>query len=516
MHVTAPSSGKLPGGASLSFLALLGGQLVLIYLFQQQLAEVLVTKPEYLYLRVLPGLTWPLCFAWLFAAWRARSRRATALPLGYSLLGALWLVTAVLQPIFRQGLAQGIGVERAGSLAWSAGVALTLIVGVGQLVLAPLAPYLLRWWSRSLCLCLGGAISLVQVALILPWMMANPLLSVSGLIALAFLPVGLPKPFGLSAAWLAVGAGCMAQVVSSTSFPVPELSGSLLPNWEWGFIRSGFDFLWVQPEFLSGAVPMILGSLMRDLVLLRESQSQDSPPRVGVTLLGVGFLNVLGAFIGCGLPLGVLPGFLGFRRLEGGQLYSQAAGLALLALCLLGGFSQLVSLLPLPTLGVLLSGQLLLSASTGLNGMGPNAGTLLAASWLPLFASVGTGSNALSPAAYLTSLVWGGIAVSVRSQQFDAAAWVSLSGSVLASTGLLHGRGFTMEFDEFAGAYLTLAILFRVGHLLRERPAPATPEPPPALDEEILLDNNENLGRLAFDNPGDSRSAEGAGSGTLP
>lgn len=501
-------------------LALLGGQLVLMYLLQLNLAEVLVTKPEYLYLQVLPGLAWPLILAWLFSAWQARrTRGSTALPLGFNLSAGLWLVAAVLHPVFRQGAAQGMSVERAGNLAWSAGVSLTLLVGVAQLLLAPFARRLISAWSTPLCLSLGAAAALVSVGLYLPWLMEHPLISISGLIALvAFVPVGLPKPFGLSAAWLALGAGLLAQLVSSTSFLVPDLPGSLLPNWHWNQVEEGIAFLWVQPEFLSGALPLLLGSLARDLVLLREAQEDTHPVPVGRSLAGLGCLNLLGALLGCGLPLGVLPGFLGYRRLGAGQLYSQAAGLLLLLICLSGAFSHLIAFLPLPTLGVLLAGQLLLSSSLSLNRLHGQAGYLLAASWLPLLAAHSNDRWVVSPVALLVGLIWGGIAAAVRAQHLVAASWVCLAASILSMTGMLHGDSWTPDFDAFAGAYLTLAIVFHFGYLLKlERPAvpPAAPEPLPPTDEEILVDSNESLGRLPFDTRGDTQSAEGAGSGSV-
>lgn len=511
---------RIPGGASLSLLALLGGQLLLIYLLQLSLAEVLVTKPEYLYLQVLPGLAWPLAFAWLFGAWQARrTPGSTALPLGFSLSAALWLVAAVLHPIFRQGVAQGMSAERSGNLAWSAGVALTVMVGVCQILLAPVARRLIAGWSGPLCLSLGAAAALVSIGLYLPWLMENPLVSISGLIALvAFVQVGIPKPFGLSAGWLALGAGCLAQLASSTSFNLPELPGSLLPNWQWNHIKEGMNFLWVQPEFLSGALPLLLGSLARDLVLLREAQEDTHPPSVGQSLFGMGCLNLLGALLGCGLPLGLLPGFLGFRRLGGGQIYSQAAGLLLVLLCLSGAFSQVVGWLPLPTLGVLLAGQLLLAGSHSLNRLGAAPGYLLAASWLPMLAADSNDRWVVSPVALLVGLIWGGIATAVRRQHFVAASWVCIAGSLLSMTGLLHGRGWTLDFDAFSGAYLTLAIVFHVGYLLKaERAQPAqraVDEPPAADDEQILVDSSESLGRMPFDTRADTQSAEGAGSGS--
>ena len=496
------------GGAGLSLLALLGGQLVLIYVVQAQLAETLVSKPEFVYLTVLPGLVWPLALAWLFSAWQARRHAAsspqtgwaTAIPLGYSLASAGMIGLGLLVPIFHQGVAQGHSVENAGSLAWSAAVAVTLLVGLCQVMLAPIAHRLAGALSLPVCLALGGALAGASIVARIPWLLQHPLLVYGGLVPLvAFVLVGLPRPFGLSLGWITLGAGLVAQISSGTTFELPDLSGSLLPNWQIDWIQDGLAYLWLQPEFLSVAVPMLLACLVRDLVLLRECQSQPNPPSVRNTLLGVGLLNILGACLGCGLPLGVLPGYLGYRRWGGGQFYSQGSGLLLAAFGLLGGFGTVFSWLPLPTLGTVLVAQLLISAGISVNQLGAQSGYLLVACWLPFGANLGEGF------ALVVSLIWGGIAVTAHSDRLGKAAWVCLAGSLLASTGMLHRNVWDPDFDPVAGAYLFTAILFRIGYVMRAE-APATSEPPPPLVPELPSDSSESPDKTACDSPVDSPS----------
>lgn len=510
----ASHEGETRAGGGLSKLALLGGQLLLIYLLQGQLAQGLVSKPEFIYLTVLPGLVWPLVVAWLFSAWQARRHPGssaaagwvTAVPLGFNLVAAGWLSSGLLLPVFRQGVAQGIAVENAGNLAWSAAVACTLLVGLLQLILAPLAHRLVASLSLSVCQTLGAALAGTLVLALLPWLQQHPLLSLSGLLPLlAFGLVGLPRPFGLSLGWLLLGAGLCAQLASSTPFELPDLAGMLLPNWRVGWIEGGLQYLWLQPEFLSGAIPLLLVALVRDLVLLRECQSQPNPPSVRSTMLGLGCLNVLGACLGCGLPLGVLPGFVGFRRWGGGQFYSQASGLLLATLGLAGIFGAAFRWIPLPTLGVVLAVQLLVSALASLNRLPHPHGALLLAAWLPFWNSSGE-----SPA-LLVGLVWGGLAVTAQAGRWDQAARVALLGCILAYTGILHHNLWQPDFDPVAGTYLAAAVLMRIRHVMssvppkeRELPPPAGPEPPD--------DSTGSPGTLAFGIPADSRSAEGAGS----
>lgn len=503
-----PSLEKL-GGPGLGFLALFGGQILLIYLVQAQLAEVLMAKPEFLFLRVLPGLVWPLALAWLGSAWLARRRPAgpaTAVPLGFSLGTTQLIVAGLLIPIFRQGMAQGISAESAGGLAWSASVALTLLVGLVQLMIAPFAHRLAGTLSLSLCLALGAALALVSTVNYLPWLQLHPFLVVAGVLPLAaFVLVGLPRPFALPLGWLVLGAGWVAQVASGTGFTLPDLSGSLLPNWEFRWVEQGLGYLWVQPEFLSVAVPLMLALQMRDLLLLRECQSQPNPPSARSTLLGLGLLNVFGASLGCGLPLSVLPGYLGYKRLGAGQFFSQAAGLFLLFLALLGGFGPVCSWLPLPTLGVVFVAQRLLSAGTSVNLLAAPSGFLLVAAWLPFLMFGGDSRSTL------VGLVWGGMAVTLLRGTPNQTAWVCLAGSLLSWSGILHQARWAPDFDPMAGTYLVLAILFRIGHVIRTE-LPKDHAPPEPVAPDLPSDSSDSHGMSAFGIPGDSRSAEGAGS----
>lgn len=484
------------GGAGLCLLSLLGGQLLVIYLLQAQLTQAIFSRPEFLYLQVLPGLVWPLVAAWLFSAWQARRHPGggvTALPLGYSLGSAILLTSGLMVPMYQQAIAK-MPAESACSLTWSACVAVTLLVGLCQILLAPFAHRLTFSLSLPLCLGLGAAVAIHSMTGVMPWMQQHPLLLVAGLVPLiAYLVVGLPRPFGLSTAWLVLGMGLAAQIFSGTTFEVPDFHSTLLPNWQLDWIEEGLQFLWLRTEFLTVAVPLLVAGLVRDLVLLREAQAYPNAPAARNSMLGLGCLNVLGACLGCGLPLAVLPGYLGYRRWGGGQFYCQGAGLLLVLFSLLGGFGQFFAWVPLPTLGIVLSALLLSSAGVSINQVRQPNGMLLASCWLPFLASLGSGPP------LLLGLVWGGIAVSVQSERFSRAALVALVGSVLTSTGVLHRNLWDPDFDPLAGTYLLLAILLRVGHA-----APAVPLPPPLPAEGSPTDSSENLDSSASDTPADS------------
>lgn len=473
--------------------------MLVIYLLQEQLTTALHARPEFIYLQVLPGLVWPLVFVWLFSAWQARRHAGsskqgsvTALPIGFSLPLAILLGSSLMVPIYRQATAQ-MPVDVACNTTWSACVALTLLVGLCQILLAPFVHLLTFRLSLPVCLGLGAAVAVSSLSGLLPWMEQHPLLLAGGLLPLAaFLMVGLPRPFGLSTAWLVLGTGLTAQIVSGTSFEVPDFQSTLLPNWELGWIESGLQFLWVQPEFLTVAVPVLVSALLRDLVLLRESQVYPNPPAARSTLLGLGCLNVLGACLGCGLPLVVIPGYLGYRRWGGGQFYCQAAGLLLALFGLLGGFGRFFAWVPLPTLAIVLGALLLSSASTALNLIAQPNGILLAFCWMPFLAGIGSGYP------LLLGLVWGGIAVCVQRGRLSAGAAVALGGSVLTATGVLHRNLWDPDFDPLAGTYLVLALLLRAGHLVPHLGVPSAPRP---LAEELPSDSSESPDTSASDSP---------------
>lgn len=485
------------GGAGLCLLSLLGGQLLVIYLLQAQLTGALFSRPEFLYLRVLPGMAWPLVAAWLFSAWQARRNPGvTALPLGYSLGLATLLSTSLMAPMYQQAIAKMLP-ESACSLTWSACVALTLLVGLSQILLAPFAHRLSFSLSLPLCLSLGAAVSIQSLSGLLPWLQEHPLMALAGLVpVVAYLVVGLPRPFGFSAAWLVLGTGLAAQLFTGSSFEVPDFHSTLLPNWQLSWIEDGLQFLWLRTEFLTVAVPVLVASLIRDLVLLRESQAYPNAPSARTSMLGLGLINVLGACLGCGLPLAILPGYLGYRRWGGGQFYSQAAGLLLVLFSLLGGFGQFFAWVPLPTLGIVLAALLLSSAGVSIQQVRQPNGALLACCLAPFLAGVGTGSP------LLLGLIWGGIAVSVQGQRFSKAALVALAGSVLTASGVLHRDLWEPDFDPLAGTYFLLAILLRVGDVALA--AQRLPRPP-AL--ESPSGNSESPSKSVSDSLGDSPSA---------
>lgn len=473
----------LAGGGAMGLLALLGGQWLALFLLHERLTERLGLRLETSALRVLPGLVWPLGLAWLAAAWQARRRRrSTALPLGFHFGSALWVTAAVLAPAYKQAIAHRTDADGATLAAWSAGVAMTALVGVGQLLLAPLATRLLRSWSRELALSLGGFLALSSVALMLPFFTQYSLLAVVGLLALfTFVPLGLPRPFGWSAAWLALGAGLTVQLMDHTIFELPQSVGSLLPNWEWDQVSSGLGSLWLQPEFLLAAVPLLVGTLVRDLVLLKEASSTDPSLQPTSSLAALGLLNLGGSLVGCGFPLGVLPGFPALRRIAAGQGYSQAAGLLTVLAALLGWLPVLISWAPLPTLGVLLAGTLLLSAGQSFNSLASGSGYLLAAAALPFFLET---DSVHAPSALLIALVWGGLAACMKHRNWAAAVWICLTAAVLASAGVLHHARWSWDFDPVAGAYLTLAAVFHLAYVYGTALAPPRAAASPSLDQE--------------------------------
>lgn len=496
----------------LGICCLLGGQLLLIYLVQLELAQVIKSKPDYIYLRVLPGLVWPLILGWFGASWLARrSPGSTAVPLGYGLAGSLWVIVAILQPIFRQGLAQGKSIEDASGLAWSAAVAVTVLVGLSQLVLAFFARFFLHGWSSPLSSAVSAALALSAVATYWPVLIDHPLMLLAGVITVvAFLYVGLPRPFGLSLGTLVLGAGWLALAVSGTFFHLPESPGSLLPNWQWEWIQQGFDFLWLQPEFLTAVVPLLLVHGARDLTLLKEISQESGQASPASCLAGLGLVNLVGALAGGGLPMGVLPGFRGFWKWSGGQVYSRGASFLLLALALLGGFGQGVAWLPLPTLGVLWVALLLTSAAESMRRLTSTSTPLLAAA-LVAFWGLPEGQ---SLSAVLRALVWGGMAAAATQKHYAAAAWVALWGCLLASLGPLHRGGFAPDFDGESGIYLLLAVIFQVGWVLDSGGfLRASHESSPVTPESLPPDSSDSPGKSAYDSRLDSPAVEGAESG---
>jgi len=506
-----PSEQKRPQfGPGLSLLSLLGSQLVLLYLLDQELARAFVLKPEQFFGRLLPSLVWPLCAAWFLSAWLARRRPgSTAIPLGYHLGWALAFVGLLMRPFYLSTVGgQPIrNLEQGVWMAWTVGIVVTLAVGCGQLILALVRGLLMRPWSLPLLQFLGGVVALTTLAAYRDFLLEQPLYFViSAGLLLAFHRLQLPRPFGLSVAWLLLICGAMCSLVSGTTFEVAALPGALLPQPRLELVPGAAELLWLHPQLLALAIPLALWALVRDAVLLEGADRERSRSH----LLGLGLFNLGGAALGCGLPLGVLPGFSAIQRWSGGQFYSQAAGWCMLLLATTGGFDGSLGWLPLPVL-VMAWGYLLLTSAGHSCQQMPAHRAWWAAALAPWLLFSEPDFNRL-----LIGLLWGGLAMMIEVGRYDRAAWISLMACLVASTGMLHGGRWEPDFNLWSLTYFVLGAALRAAwYYHQEIRPPAKVEPVlPAEIERILSDSSDSPGTSVFGIPADSRPAEGAGSGS--
>lgn len=496
------------------FFGLFVDNLLQLMLIAVLCGQVCGMPAELVYGRILPGAALSILAGNAFYTWQARRLAIrtgrddiTALPYGINTVSLIAYIFLIIAPIYFE--------TKNPELAWQAG----LFACLGSAVLECLGAFAGDWLRRhtpraALLSSLAGiAITFIAMGFVfqifaLPAIALIPALFVimvyGGQIKL---PLGLPGGFvavliGIALGWLLRLAGYpfftpLAEPYTFNLYlPQPALGDML------AFLANGQGW-----KYLSVILPMALFNVIGSLQNLESAEAAGDRFSTRSSLLANGLGSAAAACLGSPFPTTIYIGHPGWKAMGARSGYSLLNGVVITLLCLIGGVTLVLKVVPMEAMiGILLWIGLIItaqafqevpkrhSAAVAL-GLVPalaawglllvetalrKAGSSLHAA-APLFGSdlYIDGMIALSQGFMLTCTCLAAIMVFVIERQFlVAAAWAAVTAA-LAFFGVIHAYRLTpagvQNFFgpgaavDFALAYLGAALLLAALHWWQRR-----------------------------------------------
>ncbi|MFO1519581.1 MAG: NCS2 family permease [bacterium] len=465
---------------------------------------------------ILPGAALSILLGNLFYSWQGMKlarqtgrRDVTALPYGINTVSLLAFVLLIMGPIYQE--------TKNTTLVWQAGLFACLMSGLLEIAGAFFGDWLRRNTPRAALLsCLAGiALTFISMGFIFQ-IFASPLLALLPMMLILTAYAGkIRLPLGLPGGFVAVLIGvALAWGLRLFHLPyfhpetTPYQFGLHLPSPHPKDLFALFTTSWGW-RHMAVIFPMALFNLIGSLQNLESAEAAGDAYPTRPSLLANGALSVVAAFLGSPFPTTIYIGHPAWKAMGARTGYSVLNGVVITGLCLFGGVTLVLKVVPLEaTLGILLWIGLVMSAQAFQEVPKEHALAVVLgfipslASWAlllietslrvagsSLFASAPQFGNqlyiggiiSLSQGFMLSSMALSAILVYVIERRFlKAAAW-ALAASALSMTGLIHAyslgeSGVQNKFGwkaapEFALMYAASALLF---WLLRRKSLPKT------------------------------------------
>jgi adenine/guanine/hypoxanthine permease len=448
------------------------------------------------YGRILPalGIALPignLYYAWL--AWRLAKSEGrddvTAMPYGPSVPHMFIVVFLIMLPTYLK--------THDPLLAWRAGLAWCIVIGVIVLLGAFVGPTVRKYTPRAAML---GTLAGISIAFISmrpaflgweePWLF---LLSLT--IVLISWMAGMRLPFGLPGGLAAVVAGTalawLARLVHLDNLMQPsEVAvaigqfGPHLPYPSSDFMKAVGD---IGPLLVT-AVPLGIYNFTEGMNNVESAAAAGDEYSLRKILLADGTGAIVGALLGSPFPPAVYIGHPGWKAVGGRIGYSLATGVIIAIVCFLGLTALLLAVIPLVTIlpillyiGLVIGAQAFQTsparhapaivlamlpniaawAQTQIDGALGAAGTAADKLGFAKLGAVGVvyhGMALLGGGAVLAGLILGTIAVFVIDRRFERAALFAAAGGVLSYFGFIHGVALGIGAStQVAIGYLIIA-----------------------------------------------------------
>jgi AGZA family xanthine/uracil permease-like MFS transporter len=454
--------------------------------------------------RILPALGIALPLGNIFYAWMAwkmaqRERRSdvTAMPYGPSVPHMFIVVFLIMLPVYLK--------TKDANLAWRAGLAWCLIIGIIVLLGAFVGPWIRRHTPRAAMLGTLAGISIAFISLRpafqsweVPWIafisLAIVLISWTANVRL---PGGLPGGLvavvvGMVVGWLAYFFGWSDYMKAQAVTESFSKFGLHLP------IPSGDVFAGLQDvaPLLATAIPLGIYNFTEAMNNVESAAAAGDNYNLRQILLADGIGAIVGAVLGSPFPPAVYIGHPGWKAVGGRIGYSLATGVVIALVCFLGLTALLLAVVPLVAiLPILLYIGLVIGAQafqaspqahapavvlaiipnvaawgqTQVDGALAAAGTSAAALGFAKLAGTGVvyhGMELLAGGAVLAGLVLGAVAAFIIDRNFKMAAAYAFAGAVLSFFGFIHGAqlGIAVQplvalgYVLFAGVCLIAAL----------------------------------------------------------
>jgi AGZA family xanthine/uracil permease-like MFS transporter len=471
--------------------------------------------PELITGRVLPGAAISILLGNLFYAWQARELMrktgrddVTALPYGINTPSLFAYIFLIMGPIYQE--------TKNPTLAWQAGLFACFLSGLMETGGAFIGDWLRRHTPRAALLAAlaGIAITFIAMGFIFQIFASPALALLPMMMILVTYAAGMKSLLGLPGGLLAVLTGVvLAWILRALNLPSftpviePYTFGVYVPT----PVPSDVFALLMSPtgwKYLAVIFPMGLFNVIGSLQNLESAEAAGDRYETKPSLLANGIGTLFAAFLGSAFPTTIYIGHPAWKAMGARAGYSTLNGVVIATLCLLGGMTLVLKIVPIEaTLGILLWIGIIITAQAFQEvpkhhalavafGLIPSL-----AAWALLLIETTArkagktlfeiapifgndlyihGVIALNQGFLLSAMVLAAILVFVIEREFlRAAAWTAVAAG-LSAVGLIHAYDLTpfgvqnkfglMAAPEFALMYgISAAFLVLVSWMTRRR-----------------------------------------------
>lgn len=344
-------------------------------LLQLMLIAVLCGKvcgmpPELVYGGILPGAAFSILFGNIFYAWQARRLAirtgrsdVTALPYGINTVSLIAFVFLIIAPIYFE--------TKDPHLAWQAGLFACLASALLEIAGAFVGDWLRRHTPRAALLSSLAGIAITFIAMGFVFQIfALPAIALVPALFVIFvyggqikLPLGLPGGFiavllGVAMGWLLRLAGYPFFQPSAEPYrfalylPQPALGDMFV------FLTNGQGW-----KYFSVIFPMALFNVIGSLQNLESAEAAGDRYATRSSLLVNGCGSIIAACLGNPFPTTIYIGHPGWKAMGARWGYSILNGAVITLLCLIGGVTLVLKVVPLEAMiGILLWIGLIITA----------------------------------------------------------------------------------------------------------------------------------------------------------
>ncbi len=352
------------------FFGLFVDNLLQLMLIAVLCGQVCGMPPELVYGRILPGAALSILFGNAFYCWQARRLAirtgrldVTALPYGINTVSLIAFVFLIIAPIYFE--------TGNPTLAWQAGLFACLASAVLECVGAFVGDWLRQHTPRAALLSslAGIAITFISMGFVFQIFAMPAIAIVPALFVIMVyggqvkLPLGLPGGFiavllGVAMGWLLRWAGypffepLAAPYRFAVHLPTPVFADML------AFLTNGQGW-----KYLSVILPMALFNVIGSLQNLESAEAAGDryPTRSSLLVNGAG--SLVAACLGNPFPTTIYIGHPGWKAMGARWGYSLLNGVVITLLCLIGGVTLVLKVVPMEAMiGILLWVGLIITA----------------------------------------------------------------------------------------------------------------------------------------------------------
>lgn len=326
--------------------------------------------PDIVFGRILPGAALSILFGNAFYAWQARKLAirtgrtdVTALPYGINTVSLIAFVFLIIAPIYHE--------TKDPNLAWQAGLFACLASAVLEIVGAFVGDWVRRHTPRAALLSslAGIAITFISMGFVFQIFAMPAIAIVPALFVIIVYGGRLKLPLGLPGGFIAVALGvAMGWVLRWAGYPYfqplqePYQFAVHLPR---SAVSDMFVFLtngqgW---KYFSVIFPMALFNVVGSLQNLESAEAAGDRYDTRSSLLVNGFGSIVAACLGNPFPTTIYIGHPGWKAMGARWGYSILNGVVITILCLIGGVTLVLKIVPIEAMiGILLWVGLIITA----------------------------------------------------------------------------------------------------------------------------------------------------------